>query len=141
MNRRAERVRMLETKSKSIFLRCCPISVGDVLMQTVEVVNDFNLRGLQDICDFVVQMVDYGESILANLPVAVAAVLPFGEVAGSDGVAFKVFFEDSLDFREGIEPFENGLTLFAVVKTAIELFTDVVRETSDFSGTHGFLQF
>ena len=86
---------------------------------------------------FVTEIVDHGESILANLPITVTAIFPFGQVAGSDGVAFKVFFEDGLDFREGIEPFEDGFTFFAVLKTAIELFTDVMRETSDFSGTHG----
>ena len=90
---------------------------------------------------FAAEVVDHGESVLANLPVAVAAVFPFGEVAGSDGMVFKVFFENGFDFGEGVEPFENGFALFAVVKAAIELFTDGVRKTSDFSGTHGFLQF
>jgi len=42
-----------------------------------------------------------------------------------------------LDFREGVEPIEDGVGLFAVAEAAIELLTDVVREAGDFSGAHG----
>ena len=73
------------------------------------------------------EVIDDSESVLANEPIAVTAVLPFGEIAGSDGPAFEVMLEDRLNFSEGVEPFKNGLALFAVLDAMVELLSDLMR--------------
>jgi len=82
----------------------------------------------------VLEIGDHSEGIVTDLPVAKTALVPFGEICRDDSVAVEVGFEDGLDFGQGVEPLEEGFTLFTVLHTAIELFTDFVRETSDFSG-------
>ena len=74
------------------------------------------------------------------MPLAVAALLPFGEVARGDGVTVKLGLENGLYFREGVEPREDRFGFVAIAEAWIELFADLVRETSDFSGaSHGIV--
>ena len=73
--------------------------------------------------------------IEADKPVAVAAVFPFGEVALGNRAAGELFVEKGFDLGQGVEPLENGFAKFAVLKAAVELLTDGVRETSDFSSS------
>jgi len=82
----------------------------------------------------VLEIGDHSEGVVTDLPVAKTALVPFGEICRDDSVAIEVSFKDRSDFGQGVEPLEEGFTLFTVLNTAIELFTDFVRETSDFSG-------
>jgi len=86
---------------------------------------------------FIIELLNEIESVLAYEPVAVAAMPPLGEVDFVEGAPVEVGGEHSLDFGDGVKPFEDGVGLFAVVEAAIELLTDVVREAGDFSGAHG----
>jgi len=86
---------------------------------------------------FIVEVLNEIQSVLADEPVAVAAMTPLGEVDFVEGAPVEADGERGLDFGDGVEPFENGVGLFAVVEAAIELLTDVVREAGDFSGAHG----
>ncbi len=86
---------------------------------------------------FVIELLNEIESVLADEPVAVAAMPPLGEVDFVEGAPVEAGGEHGLDFGEGVKPFENGVGWFAVVEAAIELLTDVVREAGDFSGAHG----
>ncbi len=86
---------------------------------------------------FIIEFLNEIESVLADEPVAVAAMPPFGEVDFVEGAAVEAGGEHGLDFGDGVEPLEDGVGLFAVVESAIELLTDVVREAGDFSGAHG----
>ena len=86
---------------------------------------------------FIIELLDEIESVLADEPVAVAAMPPLGQVDFVEGAPVEVGGEHGLDFGDRVEPFEDGVGLFAVVEAAIELLTDVVREACDFSAAHG----
>src|SRR6266566_3882011 len=86
---------------------------------------------------FIIELLNEIESVLAYEPVAVAAMPPLGEVDFVEGPPVEAGGEHGLDFGDGVEPFEDGVGLFAVVEAAIELLTYVVREAGDFSGAHG----
>ena len=86
---------------------------------------------------FIIEVLNEIESVLADEPVAVAAMTPLGEVDFVEGAPVEAGGEHGLDFGDGVEPFEDGVGLFAVVEAAIELLTDVVGEAGDFSGAHG----
>jgi len=86
---------------------------------------------------FIIELLNEIESVLAYEPVAVAAMPPLGQVDFVEGAPVEAGGKHGLDFGDGVEPFEDGVGLFAVVEAAIELLTDVVREAGDFSGAHG----
>src|SRR6266566_8918814 len=86
---------------------------------------------------FIIELLNEIESVLAYEPVAVAAMPPLGEVDFVEGPPVEAGGKHGLDFGDGVEPFEDGVGLFAVVEAAIELLTDVVGEAGDFSGAHG----
>jgi hypothetical protein len=75
-----------------------------------------------------------GEGLLVVEPVAIAALLPFGEVLGADGFAAKGGGQDGLDLREGIEPGGEVLGLLAFVEAAAQLVPDLTWETGNFAG-------
>jgi hypothetical protein len=83
---------------------------------------------------FVVEVAGQGEGIAAREPVAVAAVFPLGEVGGGDGLGGEVGGEDGLDFREGVEPLEEGRARLVVEEAVVELVADGEGEAGDFSG-------
>ena len=85
---------------------------------------------------FIVEALNEIQSVLADEPVAVAAMAPLGQVDFVEGATVEAGGKHGLDFGDGVEPFEDGVGLLAVVESAIELFTDVVREVGDFSGAH-----
>jgi len=85
----------------------------------------------------VIELLNEIESVLADEPVVVTAVAPVGQIDLVERAPVEVGGEDGLDFRDGVEPIEDGVGLFAVAEAAIELLTDVVREAGDFSGAHG----
>ena len=86
----------------------------------------------------VVKIAEELEGLLAGVPLAVAAIFPLGEVARGDGATVKLGLENGLYFREGVEPGEDRFGFVAIVQAGIELFADLVRETSNFSGaSHG----
>jgi len=76
---------------------------------------------------FVIELLNEIESVLADEPVAVAAMAPLGQVDFVEGATVEAGGERGLDFGDGVKPFEDGVGLFAVVEAAIELLTDVVR--------------
>src|SRR5258706_14566636 len=82
----------------------------------------------------ILQVLDELEGLLADVPLAVAAIFPGGEVGGGDGVTVKLGLENGLYFREGVEPGEDRFGFVAIAQSGVELFADVVWETSDFSG-------
>jgi hypothetical protein len=83
------------------------------------------------------EAVDDAECILAEAPVVVTAVLPFCEIAGSDGPAVEMFAEDCLNFGKGVQPIENGIGWLAVMEPLIDFVAEGVRETGEFAGTGG----
>jgi hypothetical protein len=85
-------------------------------------------KGLVTESLFVFEVGDHSEGVLADLPVEVAALLPFGEVGGQDGPTAEAGGEDGLNFRQGVEPGEDGFAAFTVVEAAVELFADGVGE-------------
>ncbi len=70
---------------------------------------------------FIIELLNEIESVLAYEPVAVAAMPPLGQVDFVEGAPVEAGGEDGLDFGDGVEPFEDGVGLFAVVEAAIEL--------------------
>ncbi len=86
---------------------------------------------------FIIELLNEIESVLADEPVAVAAMPPLGQVDFVEGAPVEAGGKHGLDFGDGVEPFEDGVGRFAVVEAAIDLLTDVVREAGDFSGAHG----
>jgi hypothetical protein len=74
------------------------------------------------------------QKFLGGEPVEVAAIVPFGEVLGTDGDAGEVFGEEGLDFGEAIEPLNEVHTGFAVVEALVELVAEVAGEAGDFAG-------
>src|SRR5260370_32667987 len=72
-----------------------------------------------------------------GLPVAIAAVFPSGQVLLYDGTAAEFVLEDLVDLGQGIEPFDQGRSIFAIPKAAVKLVTKFMGQTGDFSGaTH-----
>jgi hypothetical protein len=71
--------------------------------------------------------------VVLEEPVAEAALFPFGEVLFGDGAAVEVSRKDGFDFGEGVEPGQDRFVGLMVVKTEVELFAEVVRETGDFA--------
>ena len=74
-------------------------------------------------------------------PVGVTAGEPFGEVLFGDGAAGEVGGEPGADFREGVEPGEDGRLRFAIEQALVEGLPDFPGQAGDFSaGTcvHGF---
>src|SRR5216683_7009043 len=74
------------------------------------------------------------EGVLADEPVAVAALFPFGKIGRVDGLTVEFGGQNGADFQQGVEPFEEGLAFFAVAKAAVELVAEVVGEAGDFTG-------
>ena len=74
---------------------------------------------------------------LTGLPIAVAAILPFGEIAWADGVAVEFGLQHGTNFRDSIESGENGFGFVAVLEALIELLADGVGESGDFAGARG----
>jgi hypothetical protein len=73
------------------------------------------------------------EGILADEPIAVAALFPFSEIRRGKGARGKIGGEEGLDFREGVEPLENGLAGLAVAEADVELFAQMMWQTGDFA--------
>jgi len=66
-------------------------------------------------------------------PVAEAAVFPIGEVLFGDRTVVEVGGEDGFGFGKRVEPWEDGFGGESVVEFEVELFTDGMRESSDFA--------
>ena len=81
----------------------------------------------------IVEVLDELEGELLLLPLAEAALPPFGEIDGVNGLIFKVLFENGLDLRHRAEPLDEGFGVMAVLKALVKLFAEGVGETSDFS--------
>jgi len=75
------------------------------------------------------------EGQLLLLPLAEAALSPFREIDGVNGLIFKMFLEDGLDLRQRAEPLDEGFGVVALLKALVKLFADGVGETGDFSFT------
>ena len=88
----------------------------------------------------ILEVVDEAEGELLVLPFLKAALAPFAEVLGADGVAVEMFIQDRLDFGERTEPVHELPGVVAVLKALIKLFADVVREPSDFAFASGHKQ-
>jgi hypothetical protein len=73
--------------------------------------------------------------VVMEEPVAEAALFPYGEVLFGDGAVVEVGGEDGFDFWQRVEPGENGFVRLVIVETEVELFAEIVRETSDFADT------
>jgi len=86
----------------------------------------------------VLQVADEVQGVLAGQPFAVAVVFPLGDILLGERIPAEVGLEDGLDFRQWIEPGEESLGRLAVVKAAVDLIADLVRETGDFSEAHRF---
>src|SRR5882672_293534 len=78
----------------------------------------------------IIQALDDCEDVLTGGPVAVAAVLPFGEIAGDDGPALEVETQNGLDFGKSVDPGEDGFGGFAVLEAVVEVFADGMGKTS-----------
>ena len=76
------------------------------------------------------------ESGLAEAPLAKAVKLPGGEILLGDRLTLEELGDDSLNFGEGIKPFEQGRARFGVVESSVELVTNGSGEMGDFAG-HG----
>jgi hypothetical protein len=72
-------------------------------------------------------------SVVLEEPVTEAALFPFGEVLFGDGAVVEVCGEDGFDFGERVKPGENGFGRKGIVELEVELFAEIVRETSDFA--------
>jgi len=73
---------------------------------------------------FVFEAADDFQRLLTGLPVAVAALLPGGEIDCVDGATVELGFEDCLDFRQGVKPREDGFCFLAVREALVGLFAD-----------------
>ena len=73
------------------------------------------------------------KSLLANKPTAEAALFPFGEVLFVDGSGVEFGCEQGFDFEKIVKPRENGVGLLAVSEATVELITNGVWETGNFS--------
>ena len=82
----------------------------------------------------IVEIADKFERVLPDKPIAVAAILPFGEVDRTDRPAGELGFENGTDLGQSIEPGEDGFCLVAVAKAVVKLFANFVGEASDFTG-------
>jgi hypothetical protein len=81
------------------------------------------------------------KEVLAGLPLGEAALSPLGKVLGNDGVSLKEVAEDLLDFRERVEPLDEGNALDVAFEAAVELLPDVIGEAGDFSVSgHGLVR-
>jgi len=81
----------------------------------------------------VVEVLDLREGELLLLPLAEAALPPFGEVDGVNRVIFKVSLEDGLDPRQRGEPLDEGSGVVAILKALVKLFGMQLWKASDFS--------
>lgn len=82
---------------------------------------------------FVLEAAGDFEGVLANEPVAEASATPVGKVLFGDWAAGEFGGEDGFDFREFVEPFDQGLASFAVAEATVKLFADFVGEAGDFA--------
>jgi hypothetical protein len=73
--------------------------------------------------------------VILEEPVTEATLFPFGEVLFGDGSVVEVGGEDGFDFRERVEPRENGFVRLVIVETKVELVAELMRKTSDFADT------
>ena len=88
--------------------------------------------------DFVLETGSEGQSVALSEPVGITTMTPGGDVDVVDGATVEVLHQDSLDFGERVEPFENGFYGMAIEETAVELLTDFVGKAGDFAGVgHG----
>ena len=78
--------------------------------------------GLDDVPDF-----------LVNTPIAEAAIFPFGNILGSDGMAVEIGDNESLDLGQGVEPIDESDGRFAGVEAEVQFFQNLRREAGDFS--------
>ena len=76
---------------------------------------------------------DLMEDIPAGLPLGITAQAPLGEVLGTDGFAVEEGGDDLLDFREGVEPCDEGDAGNVVLKAEIEFLAKLAGEAGDFS--------
>ena len=73
------------------------------------------------------------KEIVAGLPLGEAALTPLGKVLGNDGISLKEVADDLLDFREGVEPLDEGDAGDVALEAAVEFLPDFSGETGDFS--------
>src|SRR5438552_17439832 len=94
---------------------------------TGEFVGEVAGEGLVAEIFFAVELLDEFEGVLADDPIAEAALFPFGEVLFGDRAGIELSDEEGFDFGEMIEPGQDRLGLVVVLETAVELIAEVVR--------------
>ncbi len=62
------------------------------------------------------------EDVLADEPVAIPALSPFGEVDWVNGAVVEFLGEDGTDFGLGMEPFEESVGLLAILESRRAFF-------------------
>ena len=73
------------------------------------------------------------EEVMAGLPLGITAQPPFRKVLGADGFSVEEIQDDLLDFREGVEPLDEGAAGDAALEAAVEFVAERAGETGDFS--------
>jgi hypothetical protein len=73
------------------------------------------------------------QRFLLLLPLPVAAPSPFRQVLLADMFPLELPVDDSLDFRQRIQPCQQRCARFPVVQPAIDLLPDLLRQPRDFS--------
>ena len=81
----------------------------------------------------VIEVLDKPEGELLLLPLAEAALSPFGEIDGVDGLIFEMLLEDGLDLWHRAEPFDERFGVMPILKPLVKLFAEGVGKASDFS--------
>ena len=92
---------------------------------------------LLEVGGFFAHVREAGAGFLDLAPLFEAAPVPFREVLLEDGAAFEFLGQDLLDLGEGVEPLKELGSWLAVLEAGVELFAESVRETGDFTCSHG----
>jgi hypothetical protein len=77
------------------------------------------------------------EDLLVAEPIAIAALLPFGQVLGVNGAATEMVGEDGFDFGEFVEPLGKLHGGLAFVEGLVELFAKGTGQMGDFADAFG----
>ena len=85
------------------------------------------------IIGFLDELCDPGAGILVAQPIFESTLPPLAEVLFVDGTSAEAGFKDFLDFRQAVEPLDEGGAEFAIGEPAVELFANGARESGDFT--------
>src|SRR5258708_4014411 len=82
------------------------------------------------------------ESILAEHPIAVTSLLPFGEIDLIDRSAIEKLCKDGSNLRVRVKPGNDRHAFLTIMQAGIDFVADIVREPSDFaSSSHNIWPF